>query len=78
MGHDQFKKGGQGGFLAGPCSQGKSWLRVAPLPFYEQLLKIHSSRTFRTKSILEMFSFQRSAFSDGHGPLELLLPTADR
>jgi len=41
-----FKKGGQGGFLAGPWSQGKSWLLVAALPICEQLLKIDSARIF--------------------------------
>ena len=34
-----FKKGGQGGFLAGPWSMGKSWLRVAARLIYEQILK---------------------------------------
>jgi hypothetical protein len=53
MGHDQFHKGGQGGFLAEPWCWGKSWLLVAALPIYEQLLKSDSSRTFRTKSKIE-------------------------
>ena len=34
-----FKKGGQGGFLAGAWSMGKSWLWVAARLIYEQILK---------------------------------------
>ena len=48
-----FKKGRlvgdstlRGGFLAGPCFHGKSWLLVAALPICEELLKIDSAHIF--------------------------------
>jgi hypothetical protein len=44
-----FDKGGQGGFLEGPDSSGKSWLLVAALPIYKLPHKNDGSLTFRTK-----------------------------